>query len=171
MNRKKRKSQQTSPTIDKSFTTPNDSIIVGDLVFDRRGCLSVREMIAYETAINDMADPTIEYMVLALEISEDLSITHREAIDLIERCKFEVVTELIGYADRVKAIASTYSDHSRKKALIADFITCRCNVILSDSDLLNMGTPDLQKIYDFLISEFNQWQPAKPLDLGKQSEI
>lgn len=142
-------------------------LVIGEFRIPRQGCFSVGEMIAYETALNSMASSTIEYMVLALDISDDLAITHREAIDSIEQAKSEIVVELIGYADRIKAIANQFSDHQRKKTLVADFIRLRCDKTLTDQELDGMNAPVLNEIYNFMIGEFREWQKPEALNLGK----
>jgi hypothetical protein len=149
-------------------TMPQINLVIGELIIPRKGCFSVGEMIAYETAVNSMAEPTIEYMALALDISEELKITHREAIDKIEETKYQIVIELIGYADRIKAIASKFSDYQRKKSLVADFIRLRCKKTLTDEELNEMKAPMFNEIYDFMINEFREWQKPPSIDLGKQ---
>jgi hypothetical protein len=171
----KNSSQMVSTEIPfKSANQRQPYLVVKDLKFHRLGSFTADETIAYELFTNKASNQIIDLMLLAQEIAHDLEWTYLESISAINNCGQSITPELIGYAHRLKEVGIFgYSDTQRKKELVRLFVSLRIDPEYSMEEAGKLPTPELNKIYNFMISELNEWPTPKPpisdADMGKRS--
>jgi hypothetical protein len=160
----------------KSVNQERPYLVVGGLEFHKLGAFTADETIAYELFTNKASNQIIDLMLLAQEIAHDLEWTYRESIEAINSCGQSITPELIGYAHRLKEVGIFgYSDTNRKKELVKLFINLRIDAEYTLEKTGKLLTPELTKIYDFMINELSEWPAPKPpisdADMGKQSIV
>jgi hypothetical protein len=160
----------------KSVNQEQPYLVVRDLEFHKLGAFTADETIAYELFTNKASNQIIDLMLLAQEIAHDLEWTYQKSIKAINSCGQSITPELIGYAHRLKEVGIFgYSDTQRKKGLVKLFINLRIDCEYTLEKAGKLPTPELNKIYDFMISELNEWPAPKPpisdADMGKQSIV
>jgi hypothetical protein len=149
-------------------------LVVKGLKFCKKGGFSVREQIAYEHLASSYNVRTLEIMVVARQIANDMNLTYQEAISLLDDNQ-NLTTVLIDYADRLLEIGlMDFSDTARKLDTVQMFITMRADPNWTFEQSEELLVDDLQKIYDFMTNEQRGWKkPPEPLEsddeVGKRS--
>lgn len=168
-------SSQVSTAIPfESVNQKQQYLVIKDLIFHKLGAFTVDETIAYELFTNKASNQIIDLMLLAQEIAHDLEWTYRESIEAINSCGQTITPELIGYAHKLRDVGIFgYSDTNRKKELVRLFINLRIDPEYTLKKAGDLPAPELNKIYDFMINELNEWPAPRPpidsTDMGKQS--
>lgn len=146
-----------------------------ELNFYKKGGFSVREQIAYEHLASSYNVRTLEVMVVARQIANDLNMTYQEAITLLDDNQ-NLTTVLMDYADRLLEIGLLdFSDTARKLDTAHMFITMRANSNWRFEQSEELLTEQLQQIYVFMTNEQRGWKkPPEPLEsdeeVGKRSQ-